>query len=150
VTTIRVLGTPAPQGSKRAYALRRNGVLTGKTTLVESSAKVKPWRQAVIDAAAGSAGYLEGPVQLSVVFFIARPRGHYGTGRNAGKVRKSAPVQPAGKPDLDKLVRSTMDALTAAGWWRDDCQVVTLTAAKFYTSGETLPGASIQVTGYPR
>jgi Holliday junction resolvase RusA-like endonuclease len=149
VTTIRVLGTPAPQGSKRAYALRRNGIPTGQTVVVEQSARVKPWRQAVIDAA-GDAEQLEGPVQLSVVFFIARPRGHYGTGRNAGKVRKSAPVQPAGKPDLDKLVRATMDALTAAGWWRDDCQVVTLTAAKFYTSGETLPGASIQVTGYPR
>ena len=42
VITIRVYGTPAPQGSKRHV---------GRGVMVESSKKVKPWREAVKQAA---------------------------------------------------------------------------------------------------
>ena len=39
--TFNVAGTPAPQGSKRAF------VVNGRPVMTESSSKVKPWRQDV-------------------------------------------------------------------------------------------------------
>jgi len=134
--TITVHGTPAPQGSKRHVG---NGVM------VESSKKVKPWRQDVKHAALdvlGDAPPLIGPVLVDVTFTLTRPRGHYRTGRNAELLRDSAPAYPAGKPDIDKLLRSTLDALGEAGVWRDDAQVVAATMRKVYGD---VAGARIRV-----
>ena len=85
-----------------------------------------------------------GPVRLRIVFWLVRPKGHYGTGRNEGVVKKSAPVWPATKPDSDKLTRSTMDALTDAQVYRDDAQVVHLDVWKAYAD-DSGPGARITV-----
>ena len=127
-------GTPAPQGSKHAI------VRGGRAHLIESSHdRVKSWRQAVVDAALGANGNrdslrlpLGGPVAVDVTFRLKRPKSHYRTGKNAHLLRDAAPAYPATMPDLDKLLRSTMDALTAAGVWLDDAQVVTVAAAKTY------------------
>ncbi|MGH9088810.1 MAG: RusA family crossover junction endodeoxyribonuclease [Acidimicrobiales bacterium] len=137
---ILVVGTPAPQGSKRHVG---NGVM------VESSAKVKPWRQdvkaAALDAIA-EAGWepATGPVSLNITFRLSRPRSHYGTGRNAGHIKSSAPVWVDKRPDLSKLVRSTEDALTEAGVWRDDARVARLVVRKVYAEVEPV-GAQIVV-----
>ena len=126
---ITVPGRPAPQGSKRAFAVRgKGGVPTGRVAVIESSHdRVKSWRAAVIDAVTGlgDPGWpLEGPLKLGLVFALPRPKGHYRTGKNASQLRDSAPRFPAGMPDLSKLLRATEDALTDAGVWRDDSQVV--------------------------
>lgn len=126
----RVLGTPAPQGSKRHV---------GHGVMVESSKKVGPWREAVKAAYLNRYGIrrspLDGPLQLSVVFDLPKPA--------------SAPkrfTRPAKRPDLDKLLRSTMDALTDCGVWRDDAQVVRIIAEKQYAVNP--PGAAISVTEF--
>lgn len=129
---IDVVGTPAPQGSKRAF------VVNGRPVMAESSKKVKPWRQdvkaAALEVIATLPGFqsIEGAVSVTAHFYLPRPQGHYGSGRNAGRLKDSAPAFPAVKPDLDKLLRSTMDALGEAGCWRDDSRVVDVVAAKFY------------------
>lgn len=139
-----VPGTPAPQGSKRHVG---NGVM------VESSKAVKPWRQdvtaAAIDAAT-TAGWetATGPVGLRLTFYLRRPRSHYGTGRNADQVKPSAPEYPATKPDLDKLQRSTLDALTTAGVLADDARVVLIDAAKVYATASMPTGARVEVRRY--
>lgn len=161
---IIVLGTPAPQGSKHGYAVKRKGAYTGKVAQVESSAKVKPWRMAVkyaaleamrdvelwtsIDTVADMEPWapMTGAVVLEVVFRLPRPKGHYGTGRNAGLLKPSAPWFPAGRPDLDKLLRSTFDALGEAGVWGDDAQVTTVAASKDYATDYEPIGATIRVT----
>lgn len=133
---IEVRGAPAPQGSKRHL---------GNGRMVEMSAKVGPWREAV-RAETQRAGVALGagvPVAVSVVFFLPRPAGHYGTGRNAGKVKLSAPCTPSTRPDLDKLVRSTLDGLKTGGAYADDAQVVTLSAGKVYAANGQPPGAEI-------
>lgn len=134
---IQVHGIPAPQGSKRHVG---NGVM------VESSAKVKPWREAVKWATIEAAfePFHDGPVRVLLEFFLPRPQGHYGTGRNACEVKASAPTRPHRKPDLDKLIRSTLDALGEAGVWRDDSQVCYVEAAKWYAD-ERPPGAVIEI-----
>ncbi|WP_164932297.1 MULTISPECIES: RusA family crossover junction endodeoxyribonuclease [unclassified Streptomyces] len=144
-------GTPGPQGSKTRNAAG---------AMYESSAKVKPWREAVKSAALDAIGHdahaydigwkpLDEPVHLEVVFTLRRPKHHYGTGRNTGVLKASAPTHPTGKPDLDKLLRSTQDALKDAGVLRDDSVVTATTATKtfVFTGSDALshPGAVIRV-----
>ena len=122
-----VIGRPAPQGSKRHI---------GGGRMIESSKAAGPWREAVraeTAAVMATGGYrppIEGPVQVALTFVLPRPRGHYGTGRNAARIRDSAPKWPAGKPDIDKLTRAVLDGITAGGAIRDDSQVVLLAACK--------------------
>lgn len=159
---IDVIGTPAPQGSKHGFAVKRKGQYTGKVAQVESSAKVKPWRQDVKYAALeviaddisqlpvyGGWVPLDCAVDVTVAFRLARPKSHYRTGRNAHLLRDSAPIYPASKPDIDKLLRSTLDALGEAGVWRDDSQVVDVTARKVYAAGGARPGAVIIIKVAP-
>lgn len=115
-----VYGLPGPQGSKRFVGKSKSG----RGIMVESSAKVKPWREAVKWAAiqSGARG-LDGPLWVSMVFTIKKP--------------KSAPKRkrtwPATKPDLSKLARSTEDAISDSGVWADDARVVEyLRLAKVY------------------
>ena len=147
--TITVCGTPAPQGSKRAFAVRgKGGVPTGRVAVIESSHdRVKSWRQAVIDAAeaASACTFLRGPLEMHITFWLARPKSHYRTGRNAHLLRDSAPPHPAKPPDLSKLVRATEDALTACGLWADDAQVIICDAVKQWCERDQAPGAFIAV-----
>lgn len=136
---IDVYGIPAPQGSKRAVAHNK----TGRIVLMESSKKVKPWRETVKWAVRDALGAREpftGPVSVTAVFYLPRPKNHYGTGRNAGTVKESAPRYPATQPDVDKLARSTLDGCGEGGVWRDDAQVTALHVLKRYASR---PGARI-------
>lgn len=142
-------GMPAPQGSKRGFVNRK----TGGVILVESSDKVKPWREAVKYAAieVRDGGLpLTGPLQVSMVFTFARPAGHFGSGKNAGLVRAGAPSHPHGRPDLSKLARSTEDALTDARAFEDDARIVEYSRlAKVYIGGDAdaldAPGVKIEI-----
>ena len=81
--------------------------------MIESSARVRPWREAVKEAARGAGECLDGPLVVCMVFTVPRP--------------KSAPrrvVAPATTPDLSKLARATEDAITDVGLWADDARVV--------------------------
>jgi len=119
--TITVHGTPAPQGSKRHVG---NGVM------IESSKKVKPWRQdvkaAALDAITGLSWHpLDGPLAVSMVFAIRhRPASKPSWWPGGVRWSKTLMWRPASTPDLSKLLRSTEDALTDAGVWRDDARVV--------------------------
>jgi len=136
VITIEVRGLPAPQGSKRHV---------GRGVMVESSRAVGPWREAVRAETqrAMNGTPFSGAVVVVVLFSLPRPKGHYGTGKNAGKVRESAPRWPAWRPDLDKLSRAVLDGLTAGGAWVDDAQVISLRALKKYGP----PGCLISISG---
>ncbi len=132
---IDVIGTPAPQGSKRHV---------GGGRMVESSKKVKPWRSAV---AAEALNHTFGPwpyVGVAVTFRLKRPKSHYRTGRFADQLRADAPRYPAKYPDLDKLCRSTLDGLKAGQAFADDSQVVVLEARKVFAD-RNQPGAWIQL-----
>lgn len=147
VIDLVVYGRPAPQGSKR---------LVGHGQMIESSKHVKPWRDDVKAAAETWLAQhrpwtpLDQPLLVRMVFTAARPRSHYRTGRNAHLLRDGAPARPAGKPDASKLIRSTEDALTDAGVWRDDALVVEFErAAKVYIGEDPealqSPGARIVI-----
>ncbi len=136
--TITVIGTPGPQGSKSF-----KGYHGGKAIMAESSKKVKPWREAVKWAAHETskrqwwAG--DGPLRCEMVFSLARP-----------KSAKKSIQYPAKRPDLDKLIRSTGDALTECGAWNDDAAVVAIQARKVFAGGTDpdaldVPGCVIRI-----
>ncbi len=156
--TFRVYGIPAPQGSKRSLG---NGIM------VESSLRVKPWREDVKQAAwktfyadAKPGEYsdwlpFDGPVFISFEFLFPRPKSHFGTGKNASKLKSSAPyfVTSQQKGDLEKLMRSTNDALSVSSGGcvlHDDRLVAQTTAVKRYCDDKgELPGAIIKIEALP-
>lgn len=120
---INVVGAPGPQGSKRHV---------GRGIMIESSKKVVPWREAVKWAALTVGAFIRGPVSVDVTFYLQKPK----------SAKKDA--LPDKRPDLDKLVRSTFDALSDAGVWEDDSRVVSVAARKEYAV-DRQPGAKIMV-----
>jgi len=71
------------------------------------------------------------PLRLTLEFYLPRPKSHYGTGKNAGKVKKSAPYYHTQTPDIDNLCKFIMDCLNGY-LWLDDKQVFDLSAYKFW------------------
>ena len=144
---VRVNGKPTPQGSKRAVIHNR----THKPVVMESAGdKLRYWREDVrnaVSAAIRRTGYetASGPIEVRVLFSLQRPTSHYRTGRNRHLIRNGAPTHPQGKPDLDKLLRSTFDAISSAGAWLDDAQVVSVHAWKLYAVQGEMPGAAITI-----
>lgn len=114
--------------------------------MVESSERVKPWRRQVAAAYADHdfGNMLDGPVSVTVDFYLPRPKAHYGTGRNAGALKPSAPAEHLTMPDLDKLTRAVGDALTRLAW-RDDSQIVAWHAYKHYATTDHPVGAQITI-----
>jgi Holliday junction resolvase RusA-like endonuclease len=132
-----VPGEPQPQGSTKAFKHRH----TGLVMVTSDNARLRPWRDAVCwharQALAGR-GPLAGPVGVALDFRFVRPRGHFGR----RGLRPSAPPEHVVRPDVDKLARAVIDALSEAGVWRDDNQVVQLHARKHYAD---LAGLAVQV-----
>jgi len=132
-----VHGTPAPQGSKTRtrYGMK------------ESSEKVGPWREAVVSEVLRS-GYqymlLDEPLEADIVFHLRRIQSHYRTGSRAGELKPDAPEFVMKPPDVDKLVRSTLDGLTQSGVIKDDSRFVRITAEKRY-SDSAFVGAVITI-----
>jgi crossover junction endodeoxyribonuclease RusA len=131
---MHVPGVPVPQGSKKAFKHRH----TGRVVMTDDNPNLAAWRAMVAHVARTDwAGRepLAVPVTASLVFYLPRPAGHYGTGRNAGVLKASAPLHPTVKPDLDKLVRAVFDSLTTAGVWKDDALCWGESAWKNYADG---------------
>lgn len=143
--TFCVLGLPRPAGSKRAFAIKKQGKPTGRIAVVDACKDSREWktivsREAVIIMNEEQRKMFLGPVRLSVIFYMPRPKGHYRTGKQAAELRRTAPEYPITKPDLLKLTRAVEDAVTGIVW-RDDAQVVDQRLEKRYGR----PSCTIQV-----
>ncbi len=145
--TVTVYGKPVPQGSKQAQVIYD---MVGKPVMKDGrvitvvrnvNSDLRNWRNQVAaavldeyqqhtsDTDSDEPPLMQGPVGLRIVFLRPRPKGHYGTGRNAGKLKASAPEWPTARPDTLKLARAVEDALTGV-IWQDDSQVVAHDLAK--------------------
>ncbi len=136
-----VPGKPVPGGSKRAFKHPH----TGQIILTDMGGKpLVEWRQQVVVSCREvfKEPALMGPLYLTVVFTMPRPKGHYGSGRNEGKLKLNAPHYHVVAPDRTKLLRALEDALTHI-LWKDDSQVVDGPTSKIY--GEHT-GALVEVT----
>jgi len=131
--TFSVIGEPAPKGSAKAF------VVGGKARIANMSAKrEKPWAQAVHWTAREHAPEKpwEGPIGVEITFTMPRP----------GRLGKRATgVRCDKRPDLDKLARSALDALTGV-FFVDDSQVARLRVSKMYADPGEASGARFYVT----
>jgi crossover junction endodeoxyribonuclease RusA len=119
---IWVEGLPKTQGSKNAY---NRG---GRIVLVETSKGLKPWRETIAHVAKLTNPEVSNQaIKLSLLFLLPAPK-------------KMVRRYPTTKPDLDKLARAVLDALTGV-YYLDDAQVVSLDLQKAYTHGA--PGVYI-------
>lgn len=139
-----VPGKPATAGSKRAF---RNPK-TGGVVVTEDCKRSRPWKDAVKAVALEAMHNREMfgravPLRVAFYFTLARPKGHFGTGRNADRLRPSAPRFPAIRPDLLKYARAVEDALTGVVW-HDDSQIVLEELWKHYGVSE---GVQVEVWG---
>lgn len=120
---------PAPQGSK---AKSRYGAI------IDDNPRTKPWRKAVHAAAAAAMHDLpafDGPLSIEVIFTVHKPV-------SAPKTRVTWPTTRS-SGDIDKLLRSTFDALTTAGAIADDSRIVEVTARKVH------PGEGVDALDQP-
>lgn len=109
-----VFGIPQPQGSTRAFIPKG----WKRPVITSDNAKLKPFRQEVAQTAmiamreCGAQIAARGmPITLALAFYFEKPK----------SVKKSVNRKTT-KPDLDKLLRATLDALTGIVY-ADDSQV---------------------------
>jgi len=127
-----VKGAPIPQGSLTAHATKRKDGTLFAAVHYPSGSKLHAWRREISKAARAEWGdhMTYHPVRLQLIYWMKRPLSHYRTVEmllRPGYERLSHETTP----DLDKLVRATMDALTDV-IYEDDKQVVEIVAHKLY------------------
>jgi crossover junction endodeoxyribonuclease RusA len=130
--TFTVYGRPQQMGSKRAFLPKGH---TRPIITDDNSKNRKQWANAVATSAGesmnGTPLILE-PVVLRVRFYFARPKSHYGSGKNATRLKPSAPDRHSQSPDLDKLIRNVGDAITGVVI-RDDKQIWRIESERHWT-----------------
>src|SRR3989337_562709 len=124
--TFAVRGLPATQGSTRAF------VVKGKPIITTTTKGLAAWRRLVADGTQNHAPQelWGGPISMRLHFGLPKPK-------SAPKTKRTWPDK---RPDLDKLVRAVLDALTGIVF-RDDAQVVRMFASKDYG----VPGVTVEV-----
>jgi crossover junction endodeoxyribonuclease RusA len=127
---------PVPQGSLTPTLVKgRPGVRYLKAD------QLYEWRAAVARACPIDDPQA-GAFHVQLIFRMPRPKAHTGV---KGLVPRYTEAQPLVYPDLDKLVRGVLDALTGRVW-HDDSQVVHLVARKRYADLDELPGVEVWIS----
>jgi crossover junction endodeoxyribonuclease RusA len=138
-----VRGRPVPQGGLTAYNRGSRAVLTHKRR-----PELEAWRDAIATEARTAVDdrvLMTGPVEVLIRFWLPRPRRHYlpaNARRPEPVLRLDAPAYVDTMPDIDKLGRAVLDALSGVVFG-DDCQVARLLVDKRYADGVT--GARVTI-----
>ena len=129
----RLIG-PTEQGSKKPI---------GNNRMVDANPMLKHWRKFVADkvseAMVGEEAFFLQPIVADFTFYMRRPAFHFG----AHGLLPSAPKYPIRTPDVDKLARAIMDAVTDGRAWDDDARVVDMNTRKRYETAEHPVGVVI-------
>jgi crossover junction endodeoxyribonuclease RusA len=141
--TFRVYGVALPKGNMKPFL--KKGMKFPIVT--ESNRNVRSWQQLIAEGA--SHALLEAPedarallafgVRVSVAFYLPRPK-KYG--------KRGVFVAHCKAPDVDKLARAVLDALSNVAY-HDDAQVTELIAGKYYTAIEGASFVEVRVEPAP-
>lgn len=144
-------GTPQTAGSKKCFVMKIKGkpgtsARDYRGVITDDNEKGDQWKKIVAAECrrVHTGPPLDGPLQMDVTFILERPQGHFGTGKNEGQVKSSAPEHHITRPDASKLLRCLEDALTSVAY-HDDGQVVAHHTFKEY--GPT-PGAKVEIAPF--
>ena len=127
-----VAGNPAPQGSKRWL---------GGKTIIDNCKRLPEWRADIRRAflradGAPAATFEDSAVAVILTFVMPRPK----------YMKNKTGIPMTKKPDDEKLSRAVSDAITSAGVWNDDCQVVERHIYKRYAEPNEASGVHIAIT----
>jgi len=128
-----VTGAPKPKGSMKAFVPKG----WTRPVLTTSSAGLKAWEQMIRSVAqAHVSAYTTDPVRVRLRFALPRPK----------SLSRRASHRPHTKrPDVDKLARAALDALTGV-IFKDDSQVYALHAVKHYAHEDQPPHVIISIS----
>lgn len=127
--TFRVASVPVPKGSMKAF------VRGGRPILTSDNKGLKGWEAVVRAQAQAHVRQLEpGPMAISLAFALPRTK----------SLPKRFERPHLTKPDLDKLARAVLDALTGVAF-QDDAQVTALTCGKRYALEGEQPGVLVSL-----
>ena len=133
-----VFGVPVGQPRPRARRFKDRVIIYDPKT-------AKPWREAVANTLREMVDSpLEGPLELTMTFAFPRPKSHYGTGKNSDRIKGSSPIYHTQKPDIDNVLKSSLDAMNDV-LFEDDRQVVQVNAQKTWADLPDLAGLALQV-----
>ena len=138
-----VYGVAQPKGNHRALALKGMKF----PIITETNRNVKSWQQLVAEGAshalqqlpADERGLLEHGVRLTIAFYLPRPKKH---------AKRSVFVPHCVAPDIDKLERSILDALTQVAY-RDDKQVTEVIKGKYYAGVDEPAHVDVRIEPAP-
>lgn len=122
------LGIPKAQPRVKAC-------IRGRHAAVYTPNTAKGWRETVSLTAIQHAPIkpLQGPLELTLEFWMPRPKSHYRTGKFAHILKINAPKWHICKPDRDNLSKAVMDAISDTKMiWIDDSQVCDGPVRKLY------------------
>lgn len=134
-----VRGEPKGQPRPRAFARKMGASWVAR---VFDAGTAEEWKSQIAMEWRRSAPpmpKLPGPLGLTLIFSMPRPKGHYG----AKGLKWNAPTWHTSTPDADNLAKAVMDALTQLNIWGDDSQIVILTVGKKYC--DDLSGCRIEI-----
>lgn len=139
-------GEPRGQPRPRAFVRRVGNQAFAR---VYDDGTAENWKSCIAAAAKPHAPSepLTGPLQVDCIFYFPRLKGHFGSGKNEGRLKESAPRFHVVRPDLDNAIKAVLDALTHLRFWLDDCRVVKSWSEKRYEHLPHLPaGCQITIT----
>lgn len=142
--SFQVYGLPKGQPRARAFAQRFGNKYSAR---MYDPGTADQWKEQVYFALKQKldeigAEQTLGAVNVTMTFFMPRPKGHFG--RNG--LKDKAPKQPVGKPDIDNLTKLVLDVITKDGRvWRDDSQVTTMIACKGYVTEDQRTGVWVSI-----
>lgn len=126
-----VAGVPQSQGSTRAF------VVKGRAVTTSDNPQNKSWREAVRTGFENHCtALLPPPIVVELRFVLPRIQ----------SLPKTREIPHTKKPDLDKLVRSVLDAGTGVAW-HDDAQIQAIRTSKRYALINEQSGVLIKVLG---
>lgn len=152
--TFVVRGLPVPKGSPRAFATP-DGRAHIATDANRPNTPLGAWQTAIATEARaairGQAAF-DGPVTVTAHFVFPRPKSHYlpaNRSRIVPELRLDAPRFVTAKPDIDKLARALLDALTNVVIG-DDAKVAGLMTWKQYEDDERRSGVVVRIASLRR
>ena len=137
MVSFRVHAEPKAQPRPRAFS-------RGGHARVYNPDTADGWKAAVTSAGASKRPEhpYDGAMSVRLIFYMPRPQ------RLSRKCDPNGALPCTAKPDVDNLAKSTLDAMTEAGWWADDALVAELHVVKLYAAKEGRIGALIEVASF--
>lgn len=126
-----ILGEPMAQKRHKTVSRGRGGHPLPFVKSYDPSKGDKRDLKRLVQAEAPEKPFL-GPLRVDVYFYFSYRKGDYGTGRNAGVLKPTAPIWKDTGKDRDNCDKLILDALTGI-FWINDSQVCDGRIKKMYS-----------------